>query len=113
MTYVLTATSVEGCKASDQVNVKLLYKIKIPNAFSPNGDAINDVWNISNLSDYPGCVVDIFDRYGKQVFNSIGYNRPWNGTRNGTGERKRPFQAQRQRGLNPAGAGLRACHPVP
>jgi gliding motility-associated-like protein len=82
--YGLTVTSEDGCKASDQVWVKLLRKINIPNVFSPNGDGTNDVWNIRYLSDYPGCTVEIFDRYGKLVFRSIGYNKPWDGTRNGT-----------------------------
>ena len=82
--YGLTVTNADGCVASDQVWVKILRKINIPNAFSPNGDGVNDAWNITYLNDYPGCTVDIFDRYGKQVFKSIGYNKPWDGTRNGT-----------------------------
>lgn len=81
--YGITVTNSDGCVASDQVWVKILRKLNVPNAFSPNGDGINDVWNIRNLSDYPGCIVDVFDRYGKQVFHSVGYNKPWDGTRNG------------------------------
>jgi gliding motility-associated-like protein len=81
--YLLTVTSQDGCKASDDVMVKILRKIKIPNAFSPNRDGINDVWNIAYLNDYPGSIVEIFDRYGKLVFRSIGYSKPWDGTRNG------------------------------
>ena len=84
ITYLLTVVSREGCIATDQVSVKLLGKIKIPNAFSPNRDDINDVWNIPNLAAYPGAIVEIFDRYGQLVFRTIGYNKPWDGTRNGT-----------------------------
>jgi gliding motility-associated-like protein len=63
--------------------VKILRPLNIPNAFSPNGDGINDVWNITYLNDYPNCTMDIFDRYGRIVYQTIGYNKPWDGTRNG------------------------------
>jgi gliding motility-associated-like protein len=81
--YTINVVNDKGCKASDNTVVKLLKPLQIPNVFSPNGDAINDVWNIRYLADYPGCIVDIFDRYGKQVFHSVGYNKPWDGTMSG------------------------------
>jgi len=55
----------------------------IPNAFSPNGDGINDTWQIPSLSAYPHLTITIFDRYGRKVFNSTGYKKAWNGTSNG------------------------------
>jgi gliding motility-associated-like protein len=64
--------------------VTVLLPVNVPNAFSPNGDGINDVWNIRNLADYPDATVKIFDRYGKLVYTSRGYSKPWDGTRNGT-----------------------------
>lgn len=56
----------------------------IPNAFSPNGDNINDKWIIRGLKDYDNCTVEIFTRYGREVFRSTGYQRPWDGTYNGS-----------------------------
>jgi len=51
--------------------------------FSPNGDGINDTWNINTLSfQYPDCTVDVFNRYGQQLFHSEGYSKPWDGTYN-------------------------------
>src|SRR5688572_374109 len=82
-TYTLTANAPGGCTATDQVTVKILKLVKPPNVFSPNGDGINDKWMISNLSDYPGCYVEIFNRYGQRIFYSAGYNDPWDGTLNG------------------------------
>ncbi len=82
-TYTLTAIGDFGCQATDQMTVKILKLVTVPNVFSPNGDGIHDVWNIPNLSDYNGASVEVFNRYGQQVFYSIGYNTPWNGTRNG------------------------------
>ncbi|WP_425423102.1 gliding motility-associated C-terminal domain-containing protein [Segetibacter koreensis] len=56
----------------------------IPNAFSPNGDNINDKWIIKGLKDYDNCTVEIFTRYGSKVFSSKGYQQPWDGTSNGS-----------------------------
>jgi gliding motility-associated-like protein len=54
----------------------------IPNAFSPNGDGINDTWQIPFLSDYTDVQVSIYDRYGSKVYETKGRYQPWNGTIN-------------------------------
>ncbi|MBS1565946.1 MAG: gliding motility-associated C-terminal domain-containing protein, partial [Bacteroidetes bacterium] len=54
--------------------------IKIPNAFSPNGDGINDRWEIEALKQFPDCTVTVFNRWGQEVFKSQGYQRPWDGS---------------------------------
>jgi gliding motility-associated-like protein len=82
-TYVLTATGLGHCTATDVLSVKVFKPVKVPNVFSPNGDQINDRWEIPNLADYPGCNVEIFNRYGQRVFSSLGYATPWDGTSNG------------------------------
>lgn len=81
--YTLTATGEFGCTATDELTVKILKPVNIPNVFSPNGDNVHDQWRIPNLADYPGCTVEIFNRYGQQVFYSVGYNTPWDGTYKG------------------------------
>ena len=58
-------------------------EIKIINAFTPNGDGVNDTWNIPLLSYYPNCSVEIFNRYGTAVLLSNGYSKPWDGLYNG------------------------------
>ncbi len=57
--------------------------ISIPNTFTPNGDGINDLWDINALGAYPGCTISIFSRDGALVYNSINYPKPWDGTRDG------------------------------
>jgi gliding motility-associated-like protein len=57
--------------------------ITIYDAFSPNADGKNDVWNIGNIQDYPDCVVKIFNTWGTAVFSSNGYEEPWDGKHNG------------------------------
>jgi YVTN family beta-propeller protein len=48
----------------------------IPNTFTPNGDGINDTWNIENLESYPNSSVNIFNRWGQKLYASIGYPVP-------------------------------------
>jgi gliding motility-associated-like protein len=62
----------------------MLEPVVIPNAFSPNGDGVNDRWEIKNLSVYPGATVEIFDRGGHLVYSVMnGYSTPWDGSRSG------------------------------
>lgn len=58
--------------------------LAIPNAFTPNGDGINDIWKIKNLSDYSGVTVNVFYRWGQNLFSSIGYSISWDGKYKGT-----------------------------
>jgi gliding motility-associated-like protein len=80
--YRIDLTAAGGCTTSGNLNVKLVRKPIIPNAFSPNGDGINDVWHITYLSAYPNCTVDVYNRYGQRVFTSTGYRTDWNGSYN-------------------------------
>ena len=81
--FTLTATVAGFCKATDLVSVKILRPVICPNAFSPNGDGVNDTWVLENLSDYPDAQVEVYNRYGQIVFTSYGYNKAWDGTYNG------------------------------
>jgi len=81
--YTLTVTSSEGCRKTDQVLVKMLKAPVIPNVFTPNGDGVNDRWTIQYLESYPGATIDVFNRYGQQVYKSVNYPTPWDGTMNG------------------------------
>lgn len=83
MTYRLTVTGSGGCASSDIVFVKLLKFPVIPNTFTPNNDGINDTWRIDYLNTYPNNRVQIFTRSGKLIFESRGYNTPWDGTMKG------------------------------
>jgi gliding motility-associated-like protein len=81
--------SAEDCPGpvrSGQVyvsQVKGMFLI-IHNAFSPNGDLINDSWKIGNSEMYPEMEVTIYNRWGQSVWKSDeGYPVPWDGRSNG------------------------------
>ncbi len=59
------------------------YSINIldyPRFFTPNGDGLNDVWEIKNLDLFPKATITIYDRYGKLIKELNEINPSWNGT---------------------------------
>jgi gliding motility-associated-like protein len=82
-TYNLIVTSTTGCQDTASTTVTVLTDIVIPNTFTPNGDGINDLWQIPSLAYYPKCQVSVFNRYGAIIFHSNGYTKSWDGTYNG------------------------------
>jgi gliding motility-associated-like protein len=79
ITYTLTVTSDKFCSAVARVAVIVLKAPLVNNTFTPNGDGINDTWNIKYLESYPKATVEIFNRLGEKLYNSVGYSIPWDG----------------------------------
>jgi gliding motility-associated-like protein len=85
-TYTLTAkNTTTGCTSFDNVTVYVKEALTIPTTFSPNNDGINDVFEIVGIENYPNCFIQIFDRWGQEVFQKAGYSfsKAWNGLDNG------------------------------
>jgi gliding motility-associated-like protein len=81
ITYTLTATSSDGCFIeTDKVTVRVYEKVVVPNTFTPNGDGMNDTWDIAAISGYPGSVITVYNREGLPVFKSTDYTKAWDGT---------------------------------
>ncbi len=76
--YILRVTSPIGCTAGDTINISVIDRLFIPDAFSPNGDGINDLFIIRNGDDQIEDI-KIFNRWGSVVFQSEHYESPWNG----------------------------------
>jgi gliding motility-associated-like protein len=85
--YIVTVTGADGCVASDTLLVKLSCdetKVRIPDAFTPNGDGHNDRWTIlGGISSVDHLV--IFDRWGVKVFEENHFfpadpGSGWDGT---------------------------------
>ena len=55
--------------------------IDVPNAFTPNGDGINDTWTIDGLDTYRNSSLKVYNRWGQLVYSNTGvYAHDWNGT---------------------------------
>ena len=81
--HVVTAY---GCKDSTVKMIRIDddYELFVPNAFTPNGDGINEMF----LPQMRGVSPDsyklyIFDRWGNSVFQTTNIDKGWDGTRKG------------------------------
>lgn len=81
-TYTLNVISSTGCStATDEVFVKVYDKLIVPNSFSPNGDGINDLWNVVAIDTYINPTVKVMNRYGQLIFEGKGNKTAWDGKR--------------------------------
>ena len=66
-------------------NATLLFynELFIPNAFSPNGDGVNDFWEILGLQNYSGNKLEVYNRLGIKLYETNDYKNDWYGTYNG------------------------------
>ncbi len=79
------------CEAYDSIKVTVAdtsdlscENIFFPSGFTPNGDNINDTWGMSNvvfLGDF--IALDVYDRWGGQIFTTTDMSSEWDGSRNG------------------------------
>jgi valyl-tRNA synthetase len=73
-------TVITGACQSVVVNAAV---VDYPHYFTPNGDGINDHWNIIGLDDEPNAKIYIFDRFGKLLKQISSTSLGWDGTFNG------------------------------
>jgi gliding motility-associated-like protein len=84
MRYILDVVSDAGCGiSSDTMFVKVYKDIFVPNAFTPNGDGVNDTWNIPALAAYPLAELAVYSRWGQLVFHTTDTGKLWDGTLKG------------------------------
>lgn len=76
MWYHLSTTDNLGCVGSDSVYVHPYFPVYVPNALTPNGDGLNDVFLVAG-ENLAGFHIQIFDRWGLLVFESKNPNEPW------------------------------------
>jgi gliding motility-associated-like protein len=79
----LTATGANGCQAqhSEKIEITENYNLLAPNAFSPNGDGVNETFipeALKAMNDVQ-FTMTIYDRNGKLVYSTNAVNRPWDG----------------------------------
>jgi gliding motility-associated-like protein len=85
-TYMVVGMSPYGCRDSAYVTIRVDPTVTefIPEAFTPNGDGLNDVFRVFNLGYYQKLVdFRIYNRWGHEVYHSINPKQGWDGTLNG------------------------------
>jgi gliding motility-associated-like protein len=106
-TITITVTDNSGNVTSQQITVTVLpsgvdedfdgiddacddqidtLSVVIPSGFTPNADNINDYFQILGLDSYASKTLEVFNRYGNQVYESPNYANQWDGTLLDTGE---------------------------
>lgn len=77
--HFITVKDKYGCGSTTIQALVLNY----PKFFTPNGDGINDTWNIKDLSGQQSAMITIFDRFGKVLTQIRPNSSGWDGTYNG------------------------------
>jgi gliding motility-associated-like protein len=80
-TYCVLATDSLGCISEACVDVPVDALISLPNAFTPNGDGLNDLFRVPESSICPDVIrLEVYNRWGERVFAAFGENLGWDGT---------------------------------
>ena len=76
--YVLHVSDSLGCTASDSVQINMEGILYVPNTFTPNGDGVNDVFEIQgeNINEFQ---LWIFNRWGEEVYYTNVMTDYWDG----------------------------------
>jgi gliding motility-associated-like protein len=87
-TYTVTLNAIDlltGCSDShtDLIKVRPEMLVFVPNAFTPDGDGINDLWGpvMANI-DENEYRLSVFDRTGRIIFQTLDPDKKWNGSIN-------------------------------
>jgi gliding motility-associated-like protein len=83
--FTVIGTDQNGCQASDTISV--IYdgkeKVFVPSSFTPNDDGINDRIGIVDQCNIQFLSIDIFNRWGQNIYSGYNLNDKWDGTANG------------------------------
>jgi gliding motility-associated-like protein len=80
-TYLIDVTDTDGCVRSDSILIGVYDPIIMPNAFTPNGDGLNEYFRIPptitgfNLTNFA-----IYNRWGEMIFETSDISPGWDGT---------------------------------
>ncbi|MDP3352196.1 MAG: T9SS type B sorting domain-containing protein, partial [Flavobacteriaceae bacterium] len=74
-----TVKEINGCG----IGFKEMFLLIVPRFITPNHDGFNDEFMIDGLSVYPDASIQIFDKFGKILFDLKNNSKSWNGFYNG------------------------------
>jgi gliding motility-associated-like protein len=82
-TYTITVSDANNCLNSDEIFIRVKKddsEVSLPNAFSPNGDFINDVFKPDFYGKATVVRMMVFNRWGEKVYEGAGNYSAWDGT---------------------------------
>ncbi len=80
--YIVRVTNQYGCHSYDTIIVDTMAcKLWVPEAFTPNGDQVNDVFKAEGFG-IDGFNMILFNRWGEQIFESNSIDDGWDGALN-------------------------------
>lgn len=83
-TFYASIISPDGCEETDSVNVFVRGEVYVPNAFTPDGDGLNDMFKAQGV-DISEFKMEIFSRWGELVFISEDIRQGWDGSNRSDG----------------------------
>ena len=86
ITYTVKLTSAAGCTATDGIYIKVSKgpEIYVPNAFTPNGDGLNDAFKANPVGLSRFVMLQVYNRWGQLVFSTADPKQGWNGSFKGS-----------------------------
>jgi len=85
ITYTVTGVSLlQGCPQTDSFRIHVIMQdVFVPNAFSPNGDGLNDLFGVTARKLINVTEFRILNRWGQELFYTKDIRQGWNGTYKG------------------------------
>lgn len=84
--YTVEGTDEHGCKDTTSALLEVYRgkgRLFIPDAFTPNGDGINDCYKVFVPGDVTQFDFSVYNRFGERVFHATNRNHCWDGYHNG------------------------------
>lgn len=78
--FTLRIATANGCEAEAKANVLIYRQLLMPNAFTPNGDGLNDVFAIPVNTALQLTEFTVYNRWGQAVFGTTALGKGWDGT---------------------------------
>jgi gliding motility-associated-like protein len=75
----ITVMDNNACTLDTIFKIAAMTSECVPNVFTPNNDQVNDTWNLEQAFLYANTAITIWGRYGNKVYESTGYDQPWDG----------------------------------
>lgn len=82
ITYNIYATTSIGCEAFDTIKIKVYQgpELYVPNAFTPNGDGLNDYLKVIAIGIKEFHFFRVYNRFGQLVFSTTDPSKGWDGS---------------------------------